>query len=1348
MSRNNILILLSLLAVALSCSKPEKSALYSGERRLVIENGISNNRIRDIVEDSLGHIWAATFRGLNCYDGYQYYAYFAENDSTGLPENQCNSLLLDNSGRLWVTTLHGVAYYNEVGDFTKVTVSDKDKYMRKMIQNRQGDIIGLSSSAISLYHPQRNCMETRQQIAKEEKGYVQNIFLDSNDKLWLATAMGLHRYDSHSLSLEQSVALGRPAAAVPLASVQMDEENHLWLSFWGELQWFDMQTSRFVAVPTCLMRDMDLSHDIVMCVKAFEDGYLVSTLKHGLYYYNKVKQEVLHEDSNGFPIDPVHRSVRSIFVDRRGNVWLGTEHHGLLVRYNYRATFNANAELRGLVAGHAVSAIATDQRDRLWIATYDGRLLHFDMGTSTGQNVAISNLPEGEKENSFFALLSDSSGRLWAATGDKVMQLEYISQGQASIVRSWDVNSPMSMAEAADGQIWITTSSPYCYQIDPLTGVLSSRQTFNTDWTFIPVIKRWNEGELLAAAYHERLAIIDATSQQVRQVKIKEDDLRRSIVRSDFIPTDLLVDGTSNIWVGTVSNGLLHCDLATGAVRHIDGIPCSDVCAIQKDDKGRLWISTMYGLCRYDPAEETVTTYYEQDGIGGNQFYDRCAVRLADGTLVFGGTHGLTVFNPADMDKRDTVSIAFEQLFIHNQLVKPGPGQPIERHLALKPDIHLSHSDNAFTILFSALDYSEHPRVRYQYKMEGWDRDFVDAHEGHEAYYSNLPSGDYTFIVQATTGDSKMVVGQDCLRIHVSPAPWLSWWAWMLYVVLATAGAWEIIKVRRRILTERRAKQQAEAEKAEEQRINKMNMSFFANISHELRTPLTMIAGPVQQIASATNLSAAQRSLIEIVQRSIDRMLRLVNQVMDFGKLDQDALKLQVAQGDIVRELRETLGVFRVGAQEKQIAITSTGLDDSLLVWYDSDKVEKILSNLMSNAIKFTPTGGTIAVEFDTIPLAEARQLFSDLPASGQTWMKVCVRDTGSGIPEDKREQIFERYAQLDNQTRLTINWGTGIGLYYTRRLAQLHHGAVKAEGNPSGVGSCFVFVLPIDAEAYTGQERVSLSKEQKNLFPLPDKTATAYDDDEDEERDLVLLVDDDPDVISYLRTLISPQYRVEYRFDAESAFKTIGEVQPSLVLSDVAMPGKDGTQLCRQVKDDPQLCHIPVILITAKTTVQDQIAGLSSGADAYVTKPFNPELLMAMIASQLSNRKKIQAMLKDTTDADELVEDVLSPHDKALMQQLYGLLEESLSNADLDITSISERLGLSRTKLYYKIKGLTGNTPSAFFKNYKLNRAAQLIREGHYDISEIAYMTGFNTLSHFSTSFKQKYGVSPRDYK
>lgn len=617
-------------------------------------------------------------------------------------------------------------------------------------------------------------------------------------------------------------------------------------------------------------------------------------------------------------------------------------------------------------------------------------------------------------------------------------------------------------------------------------------------------------------------------------------------------------------------------------------------------------------------------------------------------------------------------------------MVRPGKGACIDRHLSYNPDINLKYDQNGFSISFAALDYSESERLHHYYKLDGFDQYWINAHNNKEAYYANLPAGTYTFRVRITQNDQSTIVGENAIRVIVHPAPWATWWAYTFYLIAGITILAFFIRAMWRIRAEKQAVLRAEQAKAQEQFINKMNMSFFANISHEFRTPLTMISGPISLLYSSSDITGENKNLLRIVQRSVNRMLRLVNQMLDFNKLENDTLKLKVRPTEIVVFLKELTDIFRVNAESKSITMITNGLEGSFIAWIDEDKIDKIFTNLMSNALKYTPAGGRINVNFDIVSGEDAVQA-----------VKIEVINTGQ-IPDDKLEKIFERYYQISDEHGGIYNWGTGIGLYYARSLARLHHGSLTASNLKDDNKVMFTLIVPVGQSAYSEAERSHEQVNQLEAFPLEENPLPVKPDpDLDKEKKTIMVVDDDSEVAYYLELLLGSDYQVVCRFNAESALEAITESVPDLILSDVVMPGKDGYWLCREIKESLQLCHIPVILVTAKTTIENQVEGLNVGVDAYVTKPFEPHYLMALIKSLLNNREKTRSLLSRSTQTDKMDENVLSPQDNMFMTELYHLMESELSNPELDVTRMTQLLKISRTKFYYKVKGLTGENPS-----------------------------------------------------
>lgn len=1233
---------------------------------------------------------------------------------------------------LWISTVNGVCQYTDKDNFKNIRLSGNNRNGLRLSESSKGDILLTTLTGICLYNSSEECFEPAIYDFDTSSMFIINSFVDAQDNCWVITSKDMRCYSLSNYKRTFSMKREEYCRASCLL-----KNGELWMAGNQSVSIFDVRQRKYLSLPEAIASHPVLSHVPVEYIYPYENGVLLCTQGRGVFYYDKTSKTLIHQGENGFPFEVPNFKISRMFNDSQGNLWIGSVDQGYAVHYRYKKLFNNNNYLSSYFKDKSVISLSADKHQNLWIATLMDGVFVYRFGNQQLEKIDRNELfGRGEGNTAYVNQLyvSDIDGTVWmTATSNEVLKCKY-EEGRFRVEQRYMVNVPMSIVEDDKQNLWIGTASSFLYVLRKGDKAFSRFPVFS-GYTFIPGLLPIGNGTILASAFYQPLKLVSADGT-ISEPKVNIQDFERCIQRSVFIPTDLYKDSSGNIWIGTVSNGLMCYSPESGKVTPFPGTTCTDISSIEEDRQGNLWISTLYGLSKYIPQTDKWINYYEADGLGGNQFYDRASCCLDDGTLVFGGTHGVTIFQPTNMQVRHDIPLLFEDIKIHNTLVRPGKGACIDRHLSYNPDINLKYDQNGFSISFAALDYSESERLHHYYKLDGFDQYWINAHNNKEAYYANLPAGTYTFRVRITQNDQSTIVGENAIRVIVHPAPWATWWAYTFYLIAGITILAFFIRAMWRIRVEKQAVLRAEQAKAQEQFINKMNMSFFANISHEFRTPLTMISGPISLLYSSSDITGENKNLLRIVQRSVNRMLRLVNQMLDFNKLENDTLKLKVRPTEIVVFLKELTDIFRVNAESKSITMITNGLEGSFIAWIDEDKIDKIFTNLMSNALKYTPAGGRINVNFDIVSGEDAVQA-----------VKIEVINTGQ-IPDDKLEKIFERYYQISDEHGGIYNWGTGIGLYYARSLARLHHGSLTASNLKDDNKVMFTLIVPVGQSAYSEAERSHEQVNQLEAFPLEENPLPVKPDpDLDKEKKTIMVVDDDSEVAYYLELLLGSDYQVVCRFNAESALEAITESVPDLILSDVVMPGKDGYWLCREIKESLQLCHIPVILVTAKTTIENQVEGLNVGVDAYVTKPFEPHYLMALIKSLLNNREKTRSLLSRSTQTDKMDENVLSPQDNMFMTELYHLMESELSNPELDVTRMTQLLKISRTKFYYKVKGLTGENPSVFFKTYKLNRAVELLKEGKYTISEIADMTGFNTLSHFSKSFKQQFGIPPSEY-
>ena len=765
-----------------------------------------------------------------------------------------------------------------------------------------------------------------------------------------------------------------------------------------------------------------------------------------------------------------------------------------------------------------------------------------------------------------------------------------------------------------------------------------------------------------------------------------------------------------------------------------------------------MWISTYMGICKYDAKTGRYINYYAGDGLQGNEFTHGAFYKDEAGKVYFGGINGITYFQPSSIESvLKDAKVWITDFSIFNQPVRKNTRSG--RHTVIYtsvPDANmfqLAHYDNTFSIVFSTLQYNNPEQISYQYKIEELSNQWLSTEPGvNRVTYNNLLPGKYTFHVRALSHGNLSEIRT--VKILITP-PWYEmWWAYCIYAFLFGLLVLGIVNY---ILSRMRHRREIMKREHAEQ-LNEAKLQFFINISHEIRTPMTLIINPLEKLLAEKKGGEVQKTYL-MIYRNAQRILRLINQLMDIRKLDKGQMFMKFRETDMVGFIDDVMLTFDYMARKKKIHFSFEHVMPQLKVWVDMNNFDKILMNIFSNAFKYTPEQGEITVTLSTGRDSTRRDPLKE-------YFEITVTDNGIGLDREKIERIFERFYQIDNDVTKS-NFGTGIGLHLSRSLVELHHGIILAENREDAPGSRFIIRIPLgSAHLRTDElEDVEAVITPHTVWVKPEKTDLegAFEEEEDEEskkagksknRMRILIVEDEEEILSYLKEELEGDYRIMTRKNGREAYDTILADTPDLVISDIMMPEMDGLSLCRKIKQNTNVNHVPVILLTAKSKPEDTMEGMATGADAYMVKPFNTELLKSTIANLIANRKLLKSKFSGAQRQEDKVQKLsMKSADEILMSKIMKVINENLSNPDLNVEMLAANVGLSRVHVHRKLKELTNLSARDFIKNIRLQQAAALLKEKKLTVSEVAYATGYTNLSHFSSSFKEVHGMSPKEY-
>jgi signal transduction histidine kinase/ligand-binding sensor domain-containing protein/DNA-binding response OmpR family regulator len=1309
---------------------------FDGNTFVVFKNdpddpaSLSSNLVKSICEDKEGNLWMGTFSGgLNRYDRrtQRFTRYLHQPDNPqSLSHNRVEAVYEDRQGTLWIGTQAGLNQLDKkTGQFIRYSLSSADSgspgdnRVMSLYEDRKGNFwVGSYGKGINLFDRKQKRF-SRFLPEPESKGQpgsatIRCMLEDRDGRLWLGTDGGLYQMDRRTNAFSR---FGHdPFNAQSLSSDAVwalfeDRTGTFWVGTKaGGLNIMDRSRGTFRRLSHLPTDNRSLSSNQIYCV--YEDrtgGIWVGTDGGGISRYDRLKNQFSHYFHQADqPGSLSHNIVWSIYEDRNDNLWIGTLYG--LNRYNrqsgqFQHFFHEPANTNSL-SFNSISSICEDQTGVMWFGTDGGGLNRYD--PASGQFTRFAHDPADSKSlgsNGVNLVLEDRLGNLWIGTSDKGLnrfdrqQNRFIRyEHNPDDVNSMSDNHVMALCEDREGTLWIGTLGKGLNALNPKTGRF-------THYEHVP-------GQTTSLSSNRVIAVTE--------------------------------DQAGIIWVGTAGGGLNRLDRATGKFSHFtekNGLANNVVYGILDDKAGHLWMSTNQGISRLNPKEGTFTNFDAQNGLQSNEFNNWAFFKSRSGELFFGGINGVNAFHPERIVTNPSIpSVVITHFKLKNQaVVIGGKDSPLQTSVTETPEIRLSYQDNMLSFDFAALDFTAPLKNQYAYRLEGLDQDWIRAGTQHSATYTNLAPGSYVFRVKGSNNDGRWNEEGAQVRVVITPPFWQTWWAYLLYAATALGIGYVIIRNQSNQLQLKNQLrlEQMQAEKFQE--VERIKSRFFANISHEFRTPLTLILGPVEK-ALSEEMPATLRQSMEMVQRNAQRLLRLINQLLDLSKLEAGQMTLAGSKGDLVTYLQNVVASFEPLARQKQVALELTSQVSVLEAYFDRDKLDKICYNLLSNALKFTQAGGSI-----TVTVGQS-------PADPDRTLEIWVRDTGIGIAAEHLPRLFDRFYQVDSSLARGQE-GSGIGLSLVKELVELHGGRIRVNSVP-GEGTEFTVTLPV---AHPGMRQVAWTDEDSLISVLPevqtpsellvDRVISLSEAQADASRPIVLLVEDNPDMRSHIISYLTTDYQVVEAQDGEEGLTKAIELIPDLIISDVMMPRKDGNELSRLLKQDERTCHIPIVLLTAKASRESKISGLETGADDYLMKPFDPKELLLKLKNLLALRQRLMERFKNRT-AYKPEESAVRSMDEVFLQRVIGVIEDHIREEEFSVEQLSEEVGLSRTQLHRKLSALTNQSASELIRTVRLTRATELLRKNAATISEIAYAVGFSSLNYFTRCFHQQYGISPSDYK
>lgn len=1319
------LFFLILTFVSLSVNQVNAERYYF--QHLGLKNKLSQSSVLCIIQDRSGFMWFGTKDGLNRYDGSNFRTFKHDHkNARSIGNNAINSLHENKDGNLWVGTDNGVYLYNPVTEsFSKLEEASQD--------------------GVSITQP------------------IVQITADPHENVWLIVeSQGVFLFDNSKQTLTHYPVPDAHA----LSSICVDQQNTVWIGYKGKglyytndrfktLQLFTTQDEKnifandhiFKILPeqhntlytgsakgglksinivnrtvTDILADPQTESIFVRNIYPINKDVLWIGTERGIYAYDKNTQKsrhLTHDPNDEYSLSD--NAIYSICKDKEGGIWIGNYFCGIDYYPNQYATFEKFYPITGKnsLSGKVVREFCEDEEGNLWIGTEDGGLNKFN--TKTKQ---FSQLNFDDLHYNIHALSLDNN-TLWIGTYSKGLYVfdlknnrsRHYAMGNAE--NELNDNNIYAMCHTSSGELYIGTTTglnQYNRQTDDFTRI------HKMDGIFIFNILEDSKGNVWFATYNSGIFKYNPRDKSWKNY-VASPDNPHGLPYNKVI--SIYEDSKQRLWFSILGRGFCSLNEDTETFTTYDsslGLPNDVIYKIIEEKDDILWLTSNKGLIRFDLSTKKSTIYTDNNGLLTNQFNYCSGIKSKDGTIYFGCINGFIAFKP-ELFTENTYfpPVAITDFLLFNKSADIGSkDSPLSQSVTYTQDIDLKYNQNSFSFRFAALGYASPEENSLSYTLKGFDKEWYYTSKSATATYTNLKPGTYTFCVKTANSKGEWSNESREIHIHIAPPFWKTIWAYIIYAMLAIIITGYTLYRFRKQITDKHKRQLEVLESEKEKEIYHAKIDFFTNIAHEIRTPLTLIKGPLENILKKENVDAhSLKENLSIMERNTMRLLDLTNQLLDFRKTEAQGFQLNFMNCNISQLIRDTHIRFYPAAQQNGLTFEVNLSEQDFNASVDKEALTKILSNLFNNAVKY-------AQSYIHVSLL--------LPTEGHhDFFSITVCNDGQAIPHEMREKIFEPFVQLKSTPDGQHKTGTGIGLPLARSLTELHKGKLYLKESHD---ICFCIELPIEQEKTISLQKTEIEKPANSPVAIRQhKTDTC-----------ILVVEDDPEMRSFISAQLGSTYSVLDASNGKEALQVLSENTISLVVSDVMMPEMDGFELCHILKTNIEYSHIPIILLTAKATIQSKIEGIELGADDYIEKPFSTEYLLARIANLLSNQEKLRQAFTSSpfVNAQTIA---LTKADETFLEKLTEVIKSNISEPEFNVDTLAEKMNMSRSSLHRKIKGIAQITPNEFIQLERLKMAAQLIQSQEYKINEVCYIVGFNSSSYFAKCFQKQFGVLPKEF-